>query len=65
MGLLDRLFGYRKVQQNTNRKSPMTAQDRPRNENAIRVLECGKFINFLLKADSYIARSDYSQRIKE
>ena len=65
MGLFDRLFGYRKVQQNTNRKSPMATQDQTRNENAIRVLECGKFINSLLKADSYIARSDYSQKIKE
>ena len=65
MGLIDRLFGYRKVQQNTNRKSPMVAQDRPKNENAVRVLECGAFINSLLKADSYIARSDYSQKTKE
>lgn len=65
MGLIDRLFGYRKVQQNTNRKSPMAAQDRPKNENAIRVLECGAFINSLLKADSYVARSDYSQKTKE
>ena len=66
MGLLDRLFGYRKVQQNTDRKSPMTIQeDRIKNENVIRVQECGTFIKSLLKADSYIARRDYSKKIKE
>jgi len=65
MGLFERLFGYRKVQQNTKYKSPMASQDRPQNENAIRVLECGNYINSLLKADSYIARSDYSKKIKE
>jgi len=43
----------------------MAAEDRPKNENAIRVLGCGKFINSLLRADSYIARSDYSQKIIE
>jgi len=63
MGLFDRLFGYRKVQQNTNRKSPMTDQDRPKNENAVRILECGKYIKTLLNADRYIARSEYSKRI--
>ena len=62
MGLFDRLFGYRKVQQNTKRKSPMTEQDRPKNENAIRILECGKYIKTLLNADRFIARSEYSKR---
>ena len=63
MGLFDRLFGYRKVQQNTKRKSPMTEQDRPKNENAVRILECGKYIKSLLNADRYIARSEYSKQI--
>ncbi len=63
MGLFDRLFGYRKVQQNIKRKSPMKVQDQPKNENAIHILECGKYIKTLLAADRYIARSEYSQRI--
>lgn len=65
MGLFDRLFGYRIVQQNTKRKSPMTEQDRPKNENAIRILECGKYIKTLLNADRYIARSEYSKQISD
>lgn len=63
MGLFDRLFGYRKVQQNTKRKSPMTEQDWPKNENAVHILECGKYIKTLLNTDRYIARSEYSKRI--
>lgn len=65
MGLFDRLFGYRIVQQNTKRKSPMTEQDRPKNENAIRILECSKYIKTLLNADRYIARSEYSKQISD
>lgn len=65
MGLFDRLFGYRIVQQNTKRKSPMIEQDRPKNENAIRILECGKYIETLLNADRYIARSEYSKQISD
>ena len=41
----------------------MTDQDRPKNENAVRILECGKYIKTLLNADRYIARSEYSKRI--
>ena len=65
MGLFDRLFGYRIVQQNTKRKSSMTEQDRPKNENAVRILECGKYIETLLNADRYIARSEYSKQISD
>ena len=63
MGFLERLFGNKKVQQNTNQKSPIPAQDNPKNENALRVIECGDFINSILAADRYIARSEYSQKI--
>lgn len=63
MGLFDRLFGYRKEQQNTKQKSPMTVQDQAKNENAVRILECGKYIKSLLADDRYIARSEYAQKI--
>lgn len=43
----------------------MTEQDRPKNENAIRILECGKYIETLLNADRYIARSEYSKQISD
>lgn len=65
MGLFDRLLVYRKGQQNTKQKSPTASNIQSKNENAIRVLECGEFIKSLLKADSYIARSDYSSKTND
>ena len=62
MGLLERLFGYRRIQLN-KKNNPMHINDKPRNENAIRILECGKYIKLLLTSDRYIARSEYSKRI--
>ena len=62
MGLLERLFGYRQIQLN-KKNNPMHINDKPRNENAIRILECGKYISFLLTSDRYIAKSEYSKRI--
>ena len=63
MGLFKRLFGFIKVQQNTQQKSPIYAQDRPKNVNVIRILECEKYINDLLTSDRYIPRSEYVQMI--
>ncbi|MBR1507585.1 MAG: hypothetical protein IJ619_06255 [Eubacterium sp.] len=53
MGLFKRLFGFIKVRQNTQQKSPIYAQDRPKNVNVIRILECEKYINDLLTSDRY------------
>lgn len=44
MGLLDRLFRYRKGQQNIADKSPAHVQ----NENVLHAMECGDFIKSLL-----------------
>ncbi len=63
MGLLERLFGYKKEKPNTNKKAPAPAKDIQRDENALRLLACGKFIKSLLDSERYIARSEYAEKI--
>lgn len=65
MGLLEKLFGNKKPQQNTNQMESMSAQDQNGRANALRVQECGELINSLLNADRYIARSEYVSKISE
>ncbi len=65
MGFLERLFGYIKTQPNTNKTHPVSSLERPKNENAVRILECGKYIKSLQAADRYIARSEYENEIKK
>ena len=55
MGFFDRILGYKKPQTNND----------PVNENAIKMLELKNFIDSLMKADKYLAKSDYSQKMKE
>ena len=64
MGLLGRLFGYRREQQNIEHKSPNYVMDHVQNENALRVLECGNFIKTLLVAKRYVAKSEFLDAIK-
>lgn len=65
MGLLDRLFSYKKNQQNTASEGLNSSSDQVQNENAKRVLEFGAFIQGLLGDDRYIARSEYLPAIRE
>ncbi|MCR5775594.1 MAG: UvrD-helicase domain-containing protein [Lachnospiraceae bacterium] len=62
MGLLDRLLGYGKAHQLLKRRRPEEKKNEAKNEKAVRVFECGRFIHSLLSADRYIARSDYSKK---
>lgn len=64
MGLFDRLFGHRKAQ--LNNRDVTNGESRTEiNENAKRLLECGRFIENLMKEDRYIARSEYSSKMEE
>ena len=65
MGFLNKLFGHRKPQQHTKRMSSASALGQPRNDNAKRVLECGKYIDSLLQRNMYISKRDYSQKMSE
>jgi len=58
MGLLERLFGYSKSQINNDNENSQ-------NENAVRILECGEFIDSVLNSDRYIARSEYVSKLAD
>ena len=63
MGLLDRLFGYKKIQLNNKTDNLARKGALPLDENAQLMLECGEFIDSVMRADRYIAKSDYVNRI--
>ena len=65
MGFLDRLLGYSRTRENTREKNTSGDKRQPRNENAVKLLECGIFFASLLKRDKYIAKSEYIEKIKE
>ena len=66
MGFFNRIFRYKKSQANKVKKNSMgSGQAVPRNENVIRLLEMKTFIDSLMNADRYIARSDYLEKMKE
>ena len=65
MGFLDRLLGYSRTRENTREKNTSGDKRQPRNENAVKLLECGIFFVSLLKRDKYIAKSEYIEKIKE
>ncbi len=53
------------LQETQTNESPEAFKGEPKDENILRILECGEFIDSLLKADRYIARSEYKDRISE
>ena len=66
MGFFDRIFGYKKSQVHTEKKNSMRdGAPVPQNENVIKLLELRSFIDSLMSADQYIAKSDYVEKIKE
>ncbi len=65
MGLLTKLFGYKNTQLNNTNESSNNAQNGSKNENVLRAMECGEFIRSLLTSDRYVAKSEYSNKIKE
>jgi DNA helicase-4 len=65
MGLLDRLLGFSKHEKPLVKKNPEVSHAQPRNENAVKLLACGGFFGSLLKADRYVAKSEYLQKHKD
>ena len=58
MGVFDRLFGY-KQKHDKSQNDQKSKSSHSRDINAKKLLECGSFIDTLLSANAYIARSDY------
>lgn len=65
MGFLDRIFGYRKQVKMIGKSPADSEQAVPKNENAIKLLGLKDYIDTLMDADRYIAKSDYLENIKE
>ena len=65
MGFLGRLLGYSRKREKTGKKNPSGESRQPRNENAVKLLECGGFFALLLKQDKYIAKSRYREKREE
>ena len=59
MGLFD------EVQLDNEMKTSALSSNNSQNENAVRALECGEFIDSILNSDNYIARSDFNNKILE
>lgn len=66
MGFFDRIFGFKKSKVNKAKMNSMgSGQAVPGNENVIKLLEMKAFIDSLMNADRYIAKSDYLEKMKE
>ncbi|MCI9338703.1 MAG: UvrD-helicase domain-containing protein [Lachnospiraceae bacterium] len=62
MGFLERIFGYKR--QVNNAKTAKNSPAPQKNENIIKLLNLKKYLDSLMEADRYIAKSDYLEDIK-
>ena len=65
MGFLEKLSTFSRFRKNTKKQKPPGDPQRPRNENAVKLLECGSFFASILKQNKYIARSEYKVKRDE
>jgi len=63
MGLLDRIFGYRKIKFNTEKTSPVT--NGCRNENCDKLMQFSSCAINLLNEKKYIAKSEFISLVKQ
>ena len=62
MGVLDRIFRFRKVQADDNRQG--SEENMVRNENCIKLMEFSTAMECLLQEDRYLAKSDYQKLLE-
>lgn len=65
MGFLDKFFNSSRGKSKSEKKNSNSSVTQPRNENALKLLECGGFLSSLLNEEKYIAKSDYLNKIAE
>lgn len=67
MGFFDRIFGHKKAHTNTTKKPSIESGQAsvPRNENVTKLLDLKSFIDSLMNADRYIAKSDYLEKLQQ
>ncbi len=65
MGFFEKIFGYRRSQMNIAKEDSATSEKAvPTNENITKLLELKSFMDSLMNADRYVAKSEYTERIK-
>lgn len=59
MGFFDKIFGHKKAQTNTAKKTPVEPIQAaaPKNENVIKLLHLKNFIDSLMAAERYIVNN--------
>lgn len=65
MGFLSKLLGFSKKKETISKKNPSGESRQPRNENAVKLLECGGFFESLLHQEKYLAKSEYIRKREE
>lgn len=67
MGFFGKIFGHKKAQTNSVKRTPINPGQAivPKNENVIKLLDLKNYIDSLMDAERYIAKSDYLEKIKE
>ena len=67
MGFFGKIFGHKKAQTNSVKRTPIKPGQAivPKNENVIKLLDLKNYIDSLMDAERYIAKSDYLEKIKE
>lgn len=65
MGLLDRIFGYKRIKHNTDKTRPATIIGGERNENCVKLMQFSSCVNNLLEEKKYIAKSEYLPLVKQ
>ena len=65
MGLLDRIFGYKRIKHNTDKTRPATIIGGERNENCVKLMQFSSCVNNILEEKKYIAKSEYLPLVKQ
>lgn len=65
MGLLDRIFGRKKVKLNIDKTGSVSNNYKNRNENCVKLMQFYSCINTMLAEKRYVAKSEYVSLVKQ
>lgn len=63
MGLLDSIK-FKLSQLNKGKQTSVNPNPQPQNENVLRLLECGRFQDSLLKSERYVSKKEFRDKLK-
>ena len=64
MGLLDSIKS-KLLQLNKGKQTSVNPNPQPQNENVLRLLECGRFQDSLLKSERYVSKKEFRDKLKD